>query len=206
MCERFGFVGDRQWTPVGDLSGGERRRLQLLRLLMDEPNVLLLDEPTNDLDIDTLTALEDLLDGWAGLAARGVARPLLPRAGLRPRGGAARRRSACATCPAGWTSTSTCAESARAAAPADVSEPRGAGGGREADSSAGEVRAARKELARLERQLEKLRERETKVYAEMAAAASDHERVLGLDAALRGLRDERAVMEDRWLELADQVD
>ena len=66
MCERFGFVGDRQWTPVGELSGGERRRLQLLRLLMDEPNVLLLDEPTNDLDIDTLTALEDLLDGWPG--------------------------------------------------------------------------------------------------------------------------------------------
>ena len=56
----------RQWTPVGELSGGERRRLQLLRLLMDEPNVLLLDEPTNDLDIDTLTALEDLLDGWPG--------------------------------------------------------------------------------------------------------------------------------------------
>src|SRR6186997_2537997 len=66
MCERFGFVGDRQWTPVGELSGGERRRLQLLRLLMDEPNVLILDEPTNDLDIDTLTALEDLLDGWPG--------------------------------------------------------------------------------------------------------------------------------------------
>ena len=66
LCERFGFVGDAQWTPVGELSGGERRRLQLLRLLMDEPNVLLLDEPTNDLDIDTLTALEDLLDGWAG--------------------------------------------------------------------------------------------------------------------------------------------
>ncbi|MFP5406798.1 MAG: 23S rRNA (guanosine(2251)-2'-O)-methyltransferase RlmB, partial [Gammaproteobacteria bacterium] len=55
-------AASRQWTPVGDLSGGERRRLQLLRLLMAEPNVLLLDEPTNDLDIDTLTALEDLLD------------------------------------------------------------------------------------------------------------------------------------------------
>ena len=64
--ERFGFTGERQWTPVGDLSGGEKRRLQLLRLLMDEPNVLLLDEPTNDLDVDTLTALEDLLDSWAG--------------------------------------------------------------------------------------------------------------------------------------------
>src|SRR5262249_5629450 len=66
MLERFGFRGDAQWTPVGDLSGGERRRLQLLRLLMGEPNVLLLDEPTNDLDIETLTELEDLLDGWPG--------------------------------------------------------------------------------------------------------------------------------------------
>ena len=66
LLERFGFTGERQWTPVGELSGGEKRRLQLLRLLMDEPNVLLLDEPTNDLDVDTLTALEDLLDNWAG--------------------------------------------------------------------------------------------------------------------------------------------
>ena len=60
LCERFGFTGDRQWTYVRDLSGGERRRLQLMRLLMGEPNVLLLDEPTNDLDTDTLAALEDL--------------------------------------------------------------------------------------------------------------------------------------------------
>ena len=66
LCERFGFRGDRARTLVRDLSGGERRRLQLMRLLMGEPNVLLLDEPTNDLDIDTLTALEDLLDAWPG--------------------------------------------------------------------------------------------------------------------------------------------
>lgn len=66
LCETFGFNKDKQWTPVGDLSGGERRRLQLLRLLMDEPNVLFLDEPTNDLDIETLTQLEDVLDGWPG--------------------------------------------------------------------------------------------------------------------------------------------
>ncbi|MGH3627410.1 MAG: ABC-F family ATP-binding cassette domain-containing protein, partial [Sciscionella sp.] len=66
LAERFGFGKTRQWTRVGDLSGGERRRLQLARLLMDEPNVLLLDEPTNDLDIDTLQQLEDLLDSWPG--------------------------------------------------------------------------------------------------------------------------------------------
>ena len=66
LAERLGFSPARQRTPVGDLSGGERRRLQLTRVLMAEPNVLLLDEPTNDLDIDTLRQLEDLLDGWPG--------------------------------------------------------------------------------------------------------------------------------------------
>src|SRR6202000_1079559 len=66
LAESFGFANDKQWTPVADLSGGERRRLQLLRLLLPQPNVLLLDEPTNDLDTDTLAALEDLLDSWAG--------------------------------------------------------------------------------------------------------------------------------------------
>ena len=66
LAERFGFANERQWTPVADLSGGEQRRLQLLRLLLAEPNVLLLDEPTNDLDTDTLAALEDLLDSWPG--------------------------------------------------------------------------------------------------------------------------------------------
>ena len=66
LLEQFGLASSRQWTRVGELSGGERRRLQLLRLLMDRPNVLLLDEPTNDLDTDTLTALEDLLDSWPG--------------------------------------------------------------------------------------------------------------------------------------------
>jgi ATP-binding cassette subfamily F protein uup len=66
LCERLGFDRDGQWTPVGDLSGGEKRRLQLTRLLMDSPNVLLLDEPTNDFDIETLTELEDLLDSFGG--------------------------------------------------------------------------------------------------------------------------------------------
>jgi len=66
LCERLGFDRESQWTPVGDLSGGEKRRLQLTRLLMDSPNVLLLDEPTNDFDIETLTELEDLLDGYGG--------------------------------------------------------------------------------------------------------------------------------------------
>lgn len=66
MMERFLFPGDLQWTPIGKLSGGERRRLHLLRVLMEAPNVLLLDEPTNDLDIDTLTVLEDYIEEFPG--------------------------------------------------------------------------------------------------------------------------------------------
>jgi ATP-binding cassette subfamily F protein uup len=66
LGERLGFGSDAQWTPVGDLSGGERRRLQLTRLLMGGPNVLILDEPTNDFDVETLAALEDLLDSFGG--------------------------------------------------------------------------------------------------------------------------------------------
>ena len=66
LCERLGFAASAQWTPVADLSGGERRRLQLTRLLMSEPNVLILDEPTNDFDVETLASLEDLLDSFAG--------------------------------------------------------------------------------------------------------------------------------------------
>src|SRR3954451_21929705 len=66
LLERFGFTGDRLTARIGDLSGGERRRFQLLRILLSEPNVLLFDEPTNDLDIETLTVLDDFLDGWPG--------------------------------------------------------------------------------------------------------------------------------------------
>ena len=100
MLERFGFTGDKLTARLGDLSGGERRRFQLLKLLLAEPNVLLLDEPTNDLDIDTLNVVEDFLDSWPGHPRGRLPRPLLPRArhrlglgadGRRPDRHAARR-------------------------------------------------------------------------------------------------------------------
>ena len=119
LAQRLGFTGGRQQTRVGDLSGGERRRLQLLRLLLDEPNVLLLDEPTNDLDIETLTSLEDVLDGWAGtLLVVSHDRYLLERVCDRQVALLGDGRSA--SCPAGSTSTS----SLRAAAKRSVGASR----------------------------------------------------------------------------------
>ncbi|MEU3501320.1 ABC-F family ATP-binding cassette domain-containing protein [Streptomyces hundungensis] len=199
LCEQFGFAKEKQWTPVGDLSGGERRRLQLLRLLMDEPNVLFLDEPTNDLDIETLTQLEDLLDGWPGSMVvishdrffiertTDHVWALLGDATLRmlPRGideYLERRQRMIAAAPA------PAAVAAAKAAPA---------------VSAQDARAAKKELQKVERQLNKINERETSLHAQIADNATDFGKVAKLDAELRELIVERDELEMRWLELAE---
>ncbi|MET0740297.1 MAG: ABC-F family ATP-binding cassette domain-containing protein [Candidatus Nanopelagicales bacterium] len=193
LAERFGFGGDRQWTPVSDLSGGERRRLQLMRLLMASPNVLLLDEPTNDLDLDTLTALEDLLDGWAGtLVVVSHDRYFVERVCDRTYAllGDGRLRDL----PGGieeYVSLRRALVEARVLPP---EKPR-----RRADP-----RAARKELARIERRLDRLAEEEQALHAELTAHATDHERVLRLDERLRALAAEQALLEDAWLALADR--
>ncbi|MEU7635573.1 ABC-F family ATP-binding cassette domain-containing protein [Streptomyces sp. NPDC039016] len=200
LCEKFGFTKEKQWTPVGDLSGGERRRLQILRLLMDEPNVLFLDEPTNDLDIETLTQLEDLLDGWPGsmivishdryFVERTTDRvfALLGDAALRmlPRGldeYLERRQKVI-----------------EAATPAPVQAAA------EAPKKPAAVnRAAQKELQRIERQLDKIGEKEAKLHAQMAEHATDFEKIAGLDAELRELGAQREELEMRWLELAEDA-
>ncbi|HEV7646758.1 MAG TPA: ABC-F family ATP-binding cassette domain-containing protein [Actinophytocola sp.] len=195
LAERFGFPAARQWTPVADLSGGERRRLQLARLLMAEPNVLLLDEPTNDLDIDTLQQLEDLLDGWPGtLVVVSHDRYLVER-----------------VCDAvyalfgdgGVTHLPGGIEEYLDRRDAVVRAPAPAGSPRPAVSSAAEQRAARKELARLERRLDALTKREAQLHAALAEAATDAERLLALDAELRDVVSEKATVEHRWLDIAD---
>ena len=207
LCERFGFVGNAQWTPVGELSGGERRRLQLLRLLMDEPNVLLLDEPTNDLDIDTLTALEDLLDGWPGtLLVVSHDRYFLERvcdrtvallgdgAAARP----ARRRRRVPRAAPGRAAPAAEARRLRDAAGGDGggadrcrrrprAGPQGAG---PAGAPAGQAARPRGPAAR----------------PRWRPPATDHERVLALDASLRALRDGARPLEERWLELAETAE
>jgi ATPase subunit of ABC transporter with duplicated ATPase domains len=200
LAERLGFTGARQQTRVGDLSGGERRRLQLLRLLMNEPNVLLLDEPTNDLDVDTLTALEDLLDGWAGtLVVVSHDRYALER--MCDRYLALLGDGALRDLPGGVDEYLRLRE-----AMLDARTPESAAGVDEAlapavDAAAG--RAARKEMARVERLLGKLADSEAKLHAEMARQATDHEAIAALDAQLRELHAQREQAEAQWLEAAE---
>ncbi|MFE9191522.1 ABC-F family ATP-binding cassette domain-containing protein [Micromonospora sp. NPDC007208] len=204
LAEVFGFDDRRLWTPVSDLSGGERRRLQMLRLLAGEPNVLLFDEPTNDLDTDTLASLEDLLDSWPGtIIVASHDRYLIERVTdtaygmfgdgrlVHLPGGVdeylARTAERAGSPRAGVTSTS---------APAAPS-----GGG----MSAAEVRQARKELTRLERQLSKLDQRETTLLDQLAADATDYARVAELDTQLKDLRAERERIEESWMTLAEDL-
>jgi len=198
LCDRFGFRGDRARTLVRDLSGGERRRLQLMRLLMAEPNVLLLDEPTNDLDIDTLTALEDLLDGWPGtLVAVSHDRYFVERVcddvyALTGDGGVRHL-------PGGIEQYVELRRAAAEPAPA----PRR---GRAAVPSGAVVRAARKEVGRLERVLDRLGEREAALRGEMAASATDHVRLAGLQAELEASAAERERLEGEWLATSEALE
>ncbi len=190
LAERFGFANTRQWTPVADLSGGERRRLQLLRLLLTQPNVLLLDEPTNDLDTDTLAALEDLLDSWAGtLVVVSHDRYLIER-----------------VCD---STVALLGDGSLAALPGGIDEylaRRAAASAPEASTSRqrkGDPRAARRELTRLERQIATLERREAALHRDLAEHATDYERVSALDAELREVVASREAAEHAWLELAD---
>jgi ATP-binding cassette subfamily F protein uup len=199
LMERFGFVGDRQWAHIGDLSGGERRRLALLRLLMTGPNVLLLDEPTNDLDIETLTQLEDLLDGWPGsLIVVSHDRYFLERTTdtVVALLGDGRIRML----PGGVDEYLTRRHDV-AAAQAPAPAPKAVRA-----SVSGDARAARKELVRIERRLDKITSLETDLHAELAEHASDHVKVAALDADLRALLDERTALEEEWLTLAEAAE
>ena len=220
LLERFGFRGDRLRVRVGELSGGERRRLELLCLLLDEPNVLLLDEPTNDLDIDTLQVVEDFLDGFPGsVVVVTHDRYFLERVcdtvwallgdgtlALLP-GGVdeylARRRDGTASLApvGGGTSSGASGVSAGAAGtggPATDPVVRA--------TDAAESRAAKKELAKLERQLSRLGSREAELHKALAEHASDYERLMSLDEQLRGVRTEKEQVETRWLELAEALE
>src|SRR5215213_7232400 len=202
LAERFGFPASRQWTPVGDLSGGERRRLQLLRLLMAEPNVLLLDEPTNDLDIDTLTALEDLLDSFPGtVLVVSHDRYFVDR--VCDSVVALMGDGSVAALPGGveeYLARRSAGEAQlQGGAAAAASGPSAAAPQR----SAGDARAARKEAARLERRLEKLTAEEERLHAALAAAATDYALAAELDTELKAVLAEKDQVETDWLAAAE---
>jgi len=198
LCERLGFGADSQWTPVGDLSGGERRRLQLTRLLMGGPNVLVLDEPTNDFDIETLGALEDLLDGFAGtLIVISHDRFFLERVCDDFFGLVGDQQLRDLT---GGVDDYLDRLRARKAAPAakGVSNSAGAPAG----NSAAQERLNQKEMSKLERQIKKFDERETQLHADLATHATDFEKVAALNEELREVQKGKEEAEEAWLALA----
>jgi len=202
LLDRLGLRASRQWTRVGDLSGGERRRLQLMLLLLAEPNVLLLDEPTNDLDIDTLTELEDLLDGWPGsIVVVSHDRYFLERVTDRV---LALTGGDLQFLPGGvdeYLRVRSQQAQAAAGAAARAETPAGAGAG----VSAAAQRAGQKELSRLERQISRLTGEEDRLARELAASAADYTRLMELGAQLRGVEAERAALEERWLDVAAEI-
>jgi ATP-binding cassette subfamily F protein uup len=192
LCERLGFDKDSQWTPVGDLSGGEKRRLQLTRLLMDSPNVLLLDEPTNDFDIETLTELEDLLDSYGGtLIVISHDRYFLERVCDRFVGllGDKELRDL----PRGVDQyLEQRAQSLQK--PVEATKEK-------SQSSAAEVRQLKKDLVRVERQIQKAKEKITELESAQEGAAFDPTELIRISAELETLREELNSREEEWLEI-----
>jgi len=196
LCERLGFDRDGQWTPVGDLSGGEKRRLQLTRLLMDSPNVLLLDEPTNDFDIETLTELEDLLDSFGGtLIVISHDRYFLERVCDRFVGllGDGQLRDL----PRGVD---------------QYLEDRvralrgGSSQGEKKVSSAQTERLLKKDLARVERQIAKAREKLVTLKSEQSEASFDANRLIEIANEITSIESELVQREEEWLEITLKLD
>ena len=221
LLERLGFVPKRQRTPVKDLSGGERRRLQLTRILMDEPNVLLLDEPTNDLDIDTLQQLEDLLDQWAGtMVVVSHDRYLIERVcdsawalfgdgklTHLPRGVQQyiERRSELVKDSTHQQATQLGAEAADAS---DEAQDRYTAGGIVRGSA--EERELRKDVRRLERTMEKLHNQEQKIHQQLADTAEqlpvDTEKLAELDRTLKDIQQQIEKAEMEGMEKAEMIE
>lgn len=197
LCERLGFPADAQWTPVGDLSGGERRRLQLTRLLMGEPNVLILDEPTNDFDVETLAALEDLLDSFGGtLLVISHDRYFLERVCDRFVGlmGDKQLRDL----PRGVDEYLA----------HRIDELNQVGNGpvkTKSISDAAATRNAKKDLNRIDRQISKLNDAEKRLHEKMAVAVNDFELLTELSNKQKEIERERADLELQWLEACEII-
>jgi ABC transport system ATP-binding/permease protein len=202
LAERFGFDGTVQRTPIGLLSGGERRRVALLHLLVAAPNVLLLDEPTNDLDLDTLAALEDHLDGFAGtLVVASHDRYVLDRLTDRT-----------LEVDGGRIVEHLDVDAYRAtvhARPAGGGDARGNAGGSSDGEAARDNRArqaARRQVRSLEQRLERLTAQRDELHAGMVAAATDPARLLTLQGELAAIERTIGEVEEAWLAAALAAD
>jgi len=198
LCERLGFDRESQWTPVGDLSGGEKRRLQLTRLLMDSPNVLMLDEPTNDFDIEILTELEDLLDSFAGtLLVISHDRYFLERTCDRIVGLLGDGKLT--DLPRGIDQyLELRAQQIANSIPKENSEKK--------ISSAAEERQLKKDLVRVERQMEKLDIEILNLVQIQESVAYDAEKLIEATANLEKAQTKRAELEDEWLNITLQLE
>ena len=205
LGERLGFGSDAQWTPVGDLSGGERRRLQLTRLLMGGPNVLILDEPTNDFDVETLAALEDLLDSYGGtLLVVSHDRYFLERVcdtfvgvmgdgGLRGLPGGLEQYLKLRSDQSDEPTAFTQSESGTSATPT-------------ADLSASDKRDLQKDQQRVERSIAKLDTRVKEILSEMEKFSTDFDKVSDLNDELQPLMLEKEELENKWMEISSLLD
>jgi ATP-binding cassette subfamily F protein uup len=192
LCERLGFDRDGQWTPVGDLSGGERRRLQLTRLLMDAPNVLMLDEPTNDFDIETLTELEDLLDSYGGtLLVVSHDRYFLERVCDRFVGllGDLQLRDL----PRGVDEYLELRYK--------QSQPSQSSSNKGKSSNAAEERQLKKDLQRVERQIEKGKAELIRLTGEQETFAMDPAKLIEISEQLNKISADLATREEEWLSI-----
>ena len=209
LMGRFWFDGDAQWAPIGTLSGGERRRLQLLLTLIAQPNVLLLDEPTNDLDLDTLRALEDFCETWSGaLVVVSHDRTFLDRTveevwALDGSGGIREVRGGVA----GWLAERL-APPAPAAAPVaqKVAMAEPARPPRKPAVSGRSPSTLRRLLGQAERDLEAAMSRREAVMAELATVGSDHGALARIGGELADAEEAVAAIEEQWLALGDEAE
>ena len=197
LLEEFGFTGDKLVARIGDLSGGERRRLQFLRLLLSEPNVLILDEPTNDLDIDTLTVIEDYLDTWPGtLIVVSHDRYFLER--VTDVSYALLGDGSCVLLPGGVDEYLSRRQAMHASPGGAKPQTPGA-----APSDAAAERQRKKDLGRLESQLSKVDKSIRKLHEKMTTSASDYEQLAQLTDELQAAKARQTELEDAWLVAAE---
>lgn len=196
LVEQLGFDSAELQTPIGDLSGGQRRRFQLLRLLFTEPNVLILDEPTNDLDTDMLAALEDLLDSWPGtLIVVSHDRYLMER--TTDNQYAILSNGTFRHLPGGVDQYLNIK-----VVSSEVKKEQQV----KTEMSGAERRALEKESARLERQLTKLQQELEQIHQELAQAdQSDYQSLTELAAKEQQTRLAIAQTEESWLDTAQKL-